>query len=65
VNVTAQRMRKWAAATFIAALLILGLVLTRAGAGMFAVFGQLLTIFLGIVAVALMVASLFFPHEIE
>ena len=62
---TAQRMRRWAAATFLAALLILGLVLMSSGAGMFLIFGQLLTIFLGIVAVGLMVASLFFPHEVE
>ena len=65
MNVTAQRVRKWAAGTFLAALLVLGLVLMSAGPGMFAIFGQLLTIFLAIVAVVLMVVSLFFPHEVE
>lgn len=66
MTVTAQRVRRWAAATFIAALLVLGLVLMSTGAAnLFLIFGQLAAIFLAGLAVVLMVVSLFFPHEIE
>lgn len=64
MNMTAQRIRRWAAGTFLIALLVVGFVLMST-VTLFVVAGQLLAIFLALIAVLLMVVSLFFPHEIE